>query len=88
MRPRNTAGPEAFPSVLRVNQGLAIRTPLKWELELLEGCLRTIPEFLCGHTDSAQITASTADGTLTLELARTPSLSIRTWPRNAMRQGA
>ena len=40
------AGPEAYPLVLRINPGLAVRAPLVWELELLEGCLRAIPEFL------------------------------------------
>jgi len=40
------AGPEAYPTVMRVNPGLAIRTPLKWELELLHACLECIPKFL------------------------------------------
>jgi hypothetical protein len=43
------AGPEAYPMVIRINPGLAMRPPLVWELELLEGCLRTIPDFLTGE---------------------------------------
>ncbi len=39
------AGPEAYPLVLRINPGCAIRPPLGWELQILEGCLRTIPIF-------------------------------------------
>ncbi|MCI0331897.1 MAG: hypothetical protein L0228_01570 [Planctomycetes bacterium] len=64
------AGPEAYPSVLRVNPGLAVRTPLKWELELLEACLRAIPEFLSQCAGSARIPAAISGSTLTLELAR------------------
>jgi len=40
------AGPEAFPLVIHINPGFAIRPPLAWELELLEGCLRAIPDFV------------------------------------------
>jgi hypothetical protein len=29
------AGPEAYPLVVRINPGLAMRPPLVWELELL-----------------------------------------------------
>lgn len=64
------AGPDAYPSVLRVNPGLAVRTPLKWELQLLEGCLRAIPEFLARHADSAQLPVALAGDTLTLQVAR------------------
>ena len=40
------AAEEAYPSVMRVNPGFAIRTPLSWEIDLLEGCLRALPPFL------------------------------------------
>ncbi len=49
------AGPEAYPCVLRVNPGMAVRTPLKWEFELLEGCLRAIPDFSGRHLSKAEI---------------------------------
>jgi tetratricopeptide (TPR) repeat protein len=66
----SVAGPEAYPCVLRVNPGMAVRTPLKWELELLEGCLRTIPDFLGKHFGKAEITASLSGDTITLRLER------------------
>ena len=64
------AGPEAYPCVLRVNPGLAVRTPLKWELELLEACLRAIPDFLTKRMAIAEFPVSLATGTLALQLAR------------------
>lgn len=64
------AGPEAYPCVLRVNPGMAVRTPLKWELELLEGCLRTIPDFLGKRVDKTEIAASISGDTLKLWLER------------------
>lgn len=64
------AGPEAYPCVLRVNPGMALRTPLKWELELLEGCLRSIPDFLGNRVGKAEVTATVAGDTLTLQLER------------------
>jgi tetratricopeptide (TPR) repeat protein len=39
------AGPEAYPCPFKKERGLALRPPLVWELELLEGCLRAIPDF-------------------------------------------
>jgi tetratricopeptide (TPR) repeat protein len=62
------AGPEAYPLVLRVNRGLAMRPPLAWELELLEGCLRAIPQFLPQKTTSAMTVAVTS-GELPLRLS-------------------
>jgi hypothetical protein len=66
----SVAGPEAYPCVLRVNPGLAVRTPLKWELELLEACLRAIPEFLSQQPASRQFSMSMPSGTLSLQLER------------------
>lgn len=64
------AGPEAYPCVLRVNPGMAVRTPLKWELELLEGCLRTIPDFLGKRVDKMEVATSVSENILTLRLER------------------
>jgi len=64
------AGPEAYPCVLRVNPGMALRTPLKWELELLEGCLRSIPDFLGQHVSKAEVPVTVSGDTLTLQLER------------------
>jgi hypothetical protein len=63
------AGPEAYPMVLRVNPGAAIRAPLVWELELLEGCLRTIPDFLGERNGSFSKTVTMASGALALHLS-------------------
>jgi hypothetical protein len=38
--------PDAYPSVYRLDPGLNTRPPLAWELALLEGCLRALPEFV------------------------------------------
>jgi hypothetical protein len=40
------ARPDAYPSVFHKERGLSMRPPLAWELELLEGCLRAVPDFV------------------------------------------
>lgn len=40
------ARPDAYPEVFHKDRGLSRRPPLAWELELVEACLRTIPEFV------------------------------------------
>jgi tetratricopeptide (TPR) repeat protein len=37
---------DAWPLVMHKERGLSHRPPLVWELELLEGCLRAVPEFV------------------------------------------
>jgi len=62
---------EAYPSILRVNPGLALRTPLPWEVELLEACLRALPEFVHkGLQGSISETVATATRDITLQLSR------------------
>lgn len=66
------AGPEAYPVVYRMDPGLAMRPPQAWELELLEGCLRALPEFVRKKTRRLaplQITVPVPAGELPLELA-------------------
>ena len=63
------AGPEAYPLVIRINPGLAMRPPLVWELELLEGCLRAIPEFLAGKNAVLVKTVAAASAKLTVRLS-------------------
>lgn len=63
------AGPEAYPMVIRVNPGLAMRPPLVWELELLEGCLRTIPDFLAEKNAMSVKMVLAASGKLTMRLS-------------------
>ena len=61
--------PEAYPLVLRINPGMAVRPPLAWELELLEGCLRAIPKFLVRDKRTpARMPLPISSGELTLEL--------------------
>lgn len=43
------ARPDAYPSVIHKERGLSMRPPLAWELELMEGCLRAVPEFVKRH---------------------------------------
>ncbi|HKI37127.1 MAG TPA: hypothetical protein VKA46_35060 [Gemmataceae bacterium] len=66
------AGPEAYPSVYRMELGLSMRPPLAWELDLLEGCLRAVPEFARKKTRRLaplNLTVPTAGGELPLVLS-------------------
>jgi len=62
------ASPEAYPLVVRINPGSAMRAPLAWELEVLELCLRTIPEFLVTKRASASKKVTIAAGELNIHL--------------------
>ncbi len=66
---RPVAGPEVYPCPLRINLGFAFRPPLAWELELLEGCLRAIPDFLDAKDAVWSGTVPTAAGELPLRLS-------------------
>jgi hypothetical protein len=37
---------DAYPEVFHKDRGMSVRKPLAWELELMEGCLRAVPEFV------------------------------------------
>ena len=63
------AGPEAYPHVMRINPGRVVRPPLAWELELLAGCLRAIPEFIPAKQPARSVQVPLAQGALDLELA-------------------
>jgi tetratricopeptide (TPR) repeat protein len=63
------AGPEAYPHAMRINPGRVIRPPLAWELELLEGCLKAIPEFIAAKQPGLTVQVPLACGTLDIELA-------------------
>jgi hypothetical protein len=62
--------PEAYPMVIRTNLGGAMRGPLAWELEMLEGFLRAIPDFLVAKVESQTMEVGTAKGPLTVRLSR------------------
>ena len=63
-------GPEAYPNPIYVNPGRSMRPPLAWELELLEGCLRALPQFLQSGDGRATIRVPGSRGNLTLQLSR------------------
>lgn len=63
---------EAYPSVLRVNPGMAIRVPLAWEIELLVASLQSILSFLNQSGPTHTFTTTTASREITLKLTRLP----------------
>jgi hypothetical protein len=67
------ARPDAYPEVFHKERGLALRPPLAWELELLEGCLRAVPEFVIRRRQDdparEELTVPVASGPLRLALA-------------------
>jgi hypothetical protein len=62
------ASPDAYPCAMRVNPGGTVRPLLAWELELLEGCLRAIPDFVVQEAWESVRTVPVASGELTLKL--------------------
>ena len=62
------AGPEAYPNPVYVNPGRSMRPPLAWELELMEGCLRAISQFLARRHTPQTITVAAGLGELTLRI--------------------
>ncbi len=63
------ARPDAYPEAFRKERGLSLRPPLAWELELLEGCLRAIPEFVTRHPQDDQAREEMSSGDLKLVLS-------------------
>lgn len=64
------ASPDAYPLVIRVNPGMAVRPLLGWELELMEAALRALPPFIKQGGNQAKTTVPTSAGPLDLELTR------------------
>jgi hypothetical protein len=63
------AGPEAYPTVLRINPGMNIRRPLSWELQLLEATLRALIQFTAsGVSQPVEYDISTSAGLVHLRL--------------------
>lgn len=60
------AGPEAYPAIFRKERGMSMRPPLGWEVELMEACLRAIPDFVDQHPlddlSSHEVSVPTASG--------------------------
>ena len=67
---------DAWPLVMHKERGLSHRPPLAWELELLEGCLRAVPEFVRrrpqGDATEEEITVPVESGELKLVLSWVP----------------
>jgi hypothetical protein len=67
------ARPDAYPEVFHKERGLSLRPPLAWELELMEGCLRAVPDFVTRHQQDdpakAKIAVPVASGPLKLVLS-------------------
>jgi hypothetical protein len=67
------ARPDAYPEIFHKERGLSLRPPLAWELELLEGCLWTVPEFVNRHPQGdparEEMTVPVASGPLKLVLS-------------------
>lgn len=67
------ARPDAYPEVFHKERGLSLRPPLAWQLELVEGCLRAMSEFVQRHTQDEvvrdEITVPVASGELKLALS-------------------
>ncbi len=67
------AGPGAYPSIFRKERGMSMRPPLAWELRLMEGCLRALPEFVAKHRPDDRsrhkMTVPVASGELTFTLS-------------------
>ena len=64
---------DAYPEIFHKERGMSIRPPLSWELELMGGCLRVVPEFVArrkqGDPATEETTVSTAAGQLKLMLS-------------------
>lgn len=67
------AGPDAYPWFFHKERGMTTHPPLAWQLELMEACLRTIPDFIQrrGQDDPTQevMPVTLASGTLEMTLA-------------------
>jgi hypothetical protein len=65
--------PDAYPDVFHKERGMATRRPLAWELELMEGCVRAVPNFVTRRIQDdparEEITVPVASGPLKLVLS-------------------
>ena len=72
---------DAYPEVFHKERGLSLRPPLAWELELLEGCLRAVPDFVARHPQDdparGEMTVPVASGPLKLALSWVVEGSVR-----------
>jgi tetratricopeptide (TPR) repeat protein len=70
------ARPDAYPLIFHKERGLSSRPPLAWELELMEGCLRAVPDFVNRRQQDdparEEFTVPAASGPLKLVLSWVP----------------
>ncbi len=70
---RPLARPDAYPEVFHKDRGMSVRQPLSWELELMEGCLRAVPDFVSRRKQDdptrEEIAVSVASGPLAFGLS-------------------
>jgi hypothetical protein len=63
------AAPEAYPTIIRLNPGMAVRPPLTWEMQLAEACLRALPQYASqGYTGRKTFVIPTLKGEMTVHL--------------------
>lgn len=64
---------DAYPEVFHKERGMSMRPPLAWELALMEGCLRAVPQLVTRHPQGTpareEFTVPTASGELKLVLS-------------------
>jgi hypothetical protein len=67
------AGARAYPAVYRKEPGTNMRPPLAWEVQLLEGCLRAVPDFVKARKPSQlmalEVSVTVSTGELPMKLA-------------------
>ena len=67
------ARPDAYPEIFHKERGTSLRPPLAWELELMEACLRAVPDFVSRRrqddTTPEMMTVAIVAGERRLELA-------------------
>ena len=67
------AGDNAYPLAIRLSPGRAVRSLLAWELELVEACLRAIPQFAEEDPqETTMVTVHLEDKELTLRMQSFP----------------
>jgi tetratricopeptide (TPR) repeat protein len=67
------ARPDAYPEIMHKERGMSVRPPLAWELELMEGILRAVPDFVSRRLQDdptrEEFTVPVASGSLELALS-------------------
>src|SRR5262249_60815696 len=64
---------DAYPFIFHKERGKALRQPLSWELELMEGCLRSVPDFVNRRAQDDptpdEVTVQVASGEMKMRLS-------------------